>query len=51
MVLALFVLELYNFLHKGCSIYRVEVGLFQLGEGEGAKEFIDAVMEWVSYMV
>ncbi|KAJ0020488.1 hypothetical protein Pint_32335 [Pistacia integerrima] len=43
MVLAFFLLELYNVLHKGCSIYPVGVGLFLLGEGEGANEFLDAV--------
>lgn len=48
MLLALFMLELYNVLHKGCSIYLAKVGLFPLGEGEGAKEILDAVAGMVS---
>ena len=38
MVLALFLLELHNGLHKGCSVFSIAVDIFKFGEAEKTQE-------------
>lgn len=38
MVLALVLLELHNVLHKGYSVFCIEVDIFKFGESEKAQE-------------